>query len=318
MLKNVGKYNKLKPIDLDKFKTSNKSMSNTGISTESYGNVWFLLPKGRAIFKTYDDEIYPKIKKIRYLNELVCCELAKILNISCAEYEPAVKEKDGKTKNGLISYKVNKRWQKLVTAYDVSEYIGSLSFNEIYEEIYEKTEEDGMILDKNFKFDLYKLVFFDLMTMQQDRHFCNIHIIDDKKNNFRSLAPLIDNEMAFGVLTINDYKKNGKPLDVQDIIKDMDCTPSVKYIKMNDFYTYTHSLRELVDYAKGKTKYFEFLQNAIKNFNIKYAIEKVEDKGIVIPEQYKKYMIRLTDEIKRVVVNKFREVCADNEEEQYL
>ena len=57
MLKNVGKYNKLKPIDLDKFKTSNKSMSNTGISTESYGNVWFLLPKGRAIFKTYDDEI---------------------------------------------------------------------------------------------------------------------------------------------------------------------------------------------------------------------------------------------------------------------
>ena len=318
MLKNVGKYNRLKPIDLDKFKTSNKNMSNTGISTESYGNVWFLLPKGRAIFKTFDDNIYPVIRKIRYINELVCCELAKMINLPCAEYEPAIKKRDGDIKKGLVSYKVNKPGQKLETLYDVSEYICSLNFNEIYLGINEQTEEEGMILDKNFKFDLFKMITFDLLTMQQDRHFCNIHVIDDKKNNFRSFAPLIDNEMAFGALTINEYLKNDMPLVIPNIIEDMDYTPSVKYVKMNEAHKYCQNIRDLVVYAKGRTKYFEFLQNTIKNFDIKKAIKNVEEEGTTIPEQYQKYMIRLTDEIKRVVVNKIREICVDNEEEQYL
>ena len=299
MLKNRKKYEKLKPIDLENFKTINKKKL-TGISTETYGSKWFLLPKGKAIFKTFDDDYFPAIKKFRYINEILCCELAKMINVPCATYEPAYDNKNGKVIKGLVSYKVNSTHQKLMTAYDVSNYIQSSTLGEIIDEIEEKTEDDGYVLDNDFEFDLFKLTVFDYLSMQQDRHLSNIHIIDDKKNNFRYLSPIIDNEMAFGVISIDKLMSCNFKVTVHSIVDDMNLMArSINSLCINNNHNYEDNINDLVKLAKTHKRYYEFLVNAVKNFDVKRAIQILQDKGIEIPNNYKNYLISLNKYIRK-------------------
>ncbi len=299
MLKNRKKYEKLKPIDLEKFKTINKK-NVTGISTQTFGSKWFLLPKGKAIFKTFDDYLFPAIKEYRYINELLCYELAKMINVPCATYEPAYDNKNGKVIKGLVSYKVNSTHQKLTTAYDVSNYIQSSTLGEILDEIEEKTEDDGYVLDPEFEFDLFKLTVFDYLSMQQDRHLLNIHIIDDKKNNFRYLSPIIDNEMAFGVISIDKFISCDLKVTIHKIVDDMnEMFREIRSLSVCSYHNYEENINDLVKLAKTHKKYYEFLINAVKNFDVKEAIQILQKKGIKVPNNYKNYLIALNKYIRK-------------------
>ncbi len=319
MLKNVNKYDKLKLIDLKNCKTINNNGKDLGISTTTYGSKWFLLPKGKAIFKTFDDDIFPYSKNIRMINELVCYELAKMIGIPCAEYDPAFKEDNGKVNIGVVSYKVNSFGQSLNTVYDVGQYIKNNTLKDIYQEIAQDSSEKGIVLDKNFKFDLFKVMVFDTLTLQQDRHLSNIHILDYKKQNFRMLSPLIDNEMAFAAISLNYFIENDIPISVFNIMDDMNrFNSSIKFIKYREYHNFDDTIKDIINYAKTNVHRKNFLKNAIKNLDIKTAIKNVEEKGIEINQNYKKYMIACTEYVKQIYQYNFKHSKEEEELSAYL
>ena len=118
VIKNIKKYNDIRlarGLKLNEVPTTVRN-GNNGISTEKFGRSWYMLPKGRAIFKTYGDtdNFFNSIRNLRLVNELLCYELAKQMNVPCAEYELASK---GLNK-GIVTYDVAKEGEKIVNLYD--------------------------------------------------------------------------------------------------------------------------------------------------------------------------------------------------------
>ena len=204
VVKNVKSFRKIslaKGVDLSplkKEKRHTKKRNSKGISTVKYGQYWFNTPKGKGIFKTYDDEYCLLVKNLRIINEILCYYLAKQVNIDCAKYEPA----HIKDYVGLISYNVlNNENDELISLSDLLKYDYELS----------PTLEDTMAALDGYKSDMgytvdrqkilediYKVVVFDTLTLQSDRNSANLNFVFTQDNQIK-LAPLFDNELAFCV-----------------------------------------------------------------------------------------------------------------------
>ena len=314
MLKNIEKYIKLKCVNLKNVETIDSNIER-GVSSEEFGNVWFLLPKGNAIFKTYANRFLNNVKDERFVNELLCCELAKMVGVDCAEHEVATK--NGRV--GILSYNILRKDETLRTLAQVYLY-NDLTLSDIYQGVKEDCEKRAITLDKDFAFDLYKMMVFDILTLQQDRHASNIHIVHNEKFNFRKLSPLIDNEFAFCTKSLGFTK--AKYEDFQNFLftsmNDGYKTRMYNYLKIKRNESYEENLSRLVDYARIDKRRYDFLKNAIKNFDVDKAFDIIENKYSVFLPNYKKYVKNVSNIIKNELVKRINMVEKNTSKENEL
>lgn len=306
ILKNNNKYTdniKLaKGVLLDNAKTAPRFYTELGISTKTYGHSWFLLPQGRAIFKTFDSD-YQEIKTLRIINELLCEELANQLNIKCAHYELATKDKI----NGVVTYDITKMGQTLYTAFDWFEKNDIQEFENEFKSfalIVNHCKENNINIDKNkFMIDLYKLMVFDILTVQGDRHLNNIFIIQDQNDNSLKLAPLLDNEFAFNT-GLNWSNLYGSETITQDMFIDSLSYIYKQIMVLDNRYRsskYLENIKQVVDLAKMYPQYDIILKSLCKTYNLNNAIEKLEQKGVQINKKYKEYLLMTQDTVKQLI-----------------
>ena len=292
-------------IDLKNIKTTKRSTKsfNVGVSTSEYGNVWFKLPEGKALFKTYNT-YREDIKKYRMINELLCCVLSKQVGINCAKYTPAHIKND----KGLISYNILNKDEKLINCEQVLKkgfYTEPTLFN-IAEALEYYKNAGYNVNKKQIILDLYKMIVFDALTMQTDRNTYNIHFIVDKQANLK-VAPLIDNEFAFfGEFFYPDTKTYNMTKD--EILRQY--AVEGKYLIIEKFGTlkkfdYLDNLKDILILAKKNKSMKDIFFNIIDNINIDNAINELKKYGIKIEDNYKNYI----EKIININIDTFKEVA---------
>lgn len=184
---------------------------------------WIKVKDDSYLFKPINEPLY------NVWGELLSEEFAKKLDISCAEYRLA--QFDGKL--GVITKQILKEDERLILGCEVfqeflNEYFSpkndkkSTEMYQISDEILEydayhqkrylfnhfnNIEQIWAILDKNKKIssedktkiiqDMIKLLLFDIITIQGDRHPNNWALKTDGKTY--QLSPIFDNATSFGL-----------------------------------------------------------------------------------------------------------------------
>ncbi len=310
ILKNTEKYSNIKlakGLLLDDSKTI-KRAGECGVSTGKYGLRWFCLPKGKAIFKTYDGIFCFDIRQNRIINELVCKELCNQVGIECPEIEPA--SKNGV--EGIVSYNVAKNGKKLINAIRLGNMAHFNSFSnsiEDYAYMVDELEAYGYKIDKQkFVEDMYKICIFDFITMQTDRHECNMFFIKYPKTREITVAPLIDNEFAFcGKKLISYISKRYINID-EDIKKTYQMFANHMTVKSNFGSDFDTMATEIVNLAKNDKNFDKILKNIIDKLDIKNAIKNVEKMGYEISPEYKEYLAEIVECSTKYILNKYKEI----------
>lgn len=258
ILKNLKKFNNIKlakGIDAQFFVTERRvvNMYSVGVSTETFGDKWFLTPKGRAIFKTFDSDYAENIRNIRILNELLCKSLCDQIGLDCAEYELAYIENT----DGLLTYDITEG-KKLISFSKFMSISKKLSPNlfDCAVAIDKYAAKGYKINKKDIITSMYKTILFDTLTMQTDRNSQNFNLLYDSKKKEFSPAKLIDNEFAFcGELLsswiVNDYGYNFK---MHDILYEYNMTGKMLTFDSDyiaDFKRLRQNIENLVLYAKS-------------------------------------------------------------------
>ncbi len=303
----MSKYKKLKLINFQSALQNKQAHNNSqklGISTHKLGNKIFHLKNGDAIVKTFDMGLLYKQRKERLINELLCCELAKMVDVDCAQYEPIFKNYNDEQIFGLASYLTNKRDEETNKIEEYIPYYHFSCFEKIVEYMKSYAKRNNLKLDKHFKFDMYKMIVFDLLTFQQDRHGQNVHIIYNKKDKTLSLSPLIDNEMAFGLKSISRLWYSESYPNSRFLTEDMDLSSNidVSYTKIDRSHKFVENIEDVVKMAKDHSTYKLFLINVIKNFDIKKCIDITQSKGVEVPQDYQNYLFECEKTIKTMFI----------------
>ena len=262
-----------------------------GMSTSKFGDKWFMLPKGRAIFKNFKTNfrLYNLMTNLRMVNELLCYEIAKQLNIECAECEVATINNT----RGVVSYDVAKPGEKLVQFFEIS--YDDVNFTAL-SKIIDRYILDGYKVDKNQCMkDLFTRVVFDTLTIQTDSHGNNIHFLIDEDNKTFRVAPPFDNEFGFNIANIARIMEE-KGVVSEDLLQEylskiysfIHLRPKSKDQEANSFES---NLKEVIKIAKAKPEYSEIFNHMVSNFNMKDAIQKVEEKGVEIGIDYENYLL---------------------------
>lgn len=310
ILKNLKKFNNIKlakGINAQFFVTERRivNMYSVGISTETFGDKWFLTPKGRAIFKTFDSDYTGNIRNIRILNELLCKSLCDQIGLDCAEYELAHIE----NADGLLTYDISEG-KKLISFSKFMSISKKLSPNlfDCAVAIDKYVEKGYKINKKDIITSMYKTILFDALTMQTDRNAQNFNLLYNSKKREFTPAKLIDNEFAFcGELLSswieNDYGYNFK---MHDILYEYNMTS--KMLTFDDDYVASlNHLREnienLVLYAKKHTSLMKILGDVLKKIDGKKAFEDVEKTGIAVNNDYKKFVCFIIDDVKEMILH---------------
>ena len=319
ILKNKGKFLNIclaKGITLagKKFVLRQDHKEFSGTSIKRFGDKWFLLPKGKALFKTFDGEYKPELKEIRIINELICASLASQMGIRHAEYEPASYNEH----TGLVTYNFLEINEKLLTLADF------LSIDDEYENnlldiknALKTYEQVGYILDSDeILLNLYKILVFDALTLQTDRNNFNINFIINNATHTLCLAPMFDNEFAFNSDFTLDLDPN---MTIEEMIKQY--SREAKYInvqseRLGHEKTYIKNIISLCNIAKCNDKMKGFLLLSLKKLNISTAIKSVEDMGIYINEEYKAYLKSIVSHTKQLIAKELSK--APDEDTIYL
>ena len=271
----------------------------SGVSLKKYGHVWFNLEKGEALFKTYDGDYKKEVRDLRIINELICSCLAKQVDINSAIYEPAILNNE----YGVVTYNFLKANQKLLT---LDNFLQPGDTTPSLVNIADKIEIFQMmgyeISKSEIIFDLYKIMIFDALTLQSDRNAFNINFIFDSNYNTITVAPMFDNEFAFSVENMCNLYFNSDNLSFKDLI----CNHSIdsKNLEVTSEFTFNEKrfgkqIIQLTNLAKSNEDMKEFLIKSIKKLNVNNAIEKVENMGIEITNEYKQYMKTIINGTKR-------------------
>ena len=314
MLKNAKKFNDIKLahcIDLSLVPTKTKKQDQ-GLSVQKYNNKWFVIQNGKAIFKTYDNWYKDDIKNIRMANELICYYLAKQLNINCAKYQPAHFDGD----YGLISYNFLYGGDKLVPLYKFLKQMGdnsvSYTLTAIADALKTYSQIDQNTKKENIIFDVFKVMFFDTLTLQTDRHASNLNFIVNKNAPIR-LAPLFDNEFAFNVeyldtlcmydyVTFEDfltsYSKNAKMVSVD-----------YEMISSNRF---KNNLTNIVNLAKCNPMFEQFVKDSLSKIDLDLVFKKVLQSGLKVNQYYKTYVKTLISKTASLFEQELKAPKTDN------
>ena len=321
ILKNKRKFKGIKlakGLNLKHYSFQPRKRGYLGISSGSYGKKWFMLPKGRAIFKTYDSyKDFDVIRKQRIINERLCYILAKQVGLPCAEYEPA--NIDGI--NGLVSYDVTSENEKIMTLAEWQfENYWITSISDTINAIHRAQDMGYKIDEKKFVFDMLKMVVFDTLTMQSDRHNDNIHVIYNKKTNTIKISPLIDNEMAFCAKTLF-LSYDGKITDETlffDTYSERALYFTIYDERSAGINKFQNNVKEIAKLAAKNEKFKNLVESYINNMDIKTAIKQVEEDGYIIHSKYKQYICKVHDYAKQMLMEKLNTVKKEDTGEVYL
>ncbi len=311
ILKNITKFGNIKlakGIYLDNVVITARD-GDCGVPTRSFGEKWFILPQGKALFKSFDSNFAKVIQKNRIINELICNELCDQVGIPHVKMEPATIKRT----TGLISYNIIKPQEELLTGYSLCN-IAKETYDqnnlENYGYIFDELIDMGYNIDKKSIIqNMFKICIFDLLTLQTDRHMDNTFFIKNRKTKQLTLAPLLDNEFAFA----------GKLL--QEILEEKDFDVDFEE-KLNNLYINKYhciiaedssehvQLQEIVEkyvrLCKCDKNFAEILIDTIKNFNIKLALENVTQKGYQISNEYCTYIYAVTEYIKKMIIDEYQ------------
>ena len=292
IVKNIEKFKNItlaKGFCLQDQKTEKRYGIN-GATTSRFGKVWFLTSKGKALFKNYDKED----SKTRVINELLYMMLARQVGVSVAEYEPAYY----KNHQGLATYNFLKENEDLLHC---SEFFGDkwlfityTQFADYFKDVYnfrQRVDYDKIC------FDLFKMMVLDSLTFQEDRTR-NLFVIKNQDTEMLSLAPAFDNEYAFcGQSLMFDLKYFKKEISDEDLLAEharyMYLVASDYTLLKSKYYMYQADVREIIELAKTKPTYFEFLKQTLNKINYQKGILKIEEMGYKINDDYKKFLLKL-------------------------
>ena len=320
IIKNLDKYKDIKlakGIYLDNIQTL-KRKGNIGVSTMEFGNKWFKLSKGNAIFKSFDkkDEkgkIKPRdeVRQNRIVNEFICSELCKQVGIPCADIDPA----NYHNIVGLVSYNVANENQKLINAqtffdktkYEVMCENNMSNYAMAIDVINQKSNKQLIDKDKMLK-HLFKIIVFDYLTMQTDRHIFNVFFLEDKTTHEIKVAPLLDNEFAFfsiglanGVFYSNENK------DIDDLIYLYGKIYNRMRIRgYNENKRQDFTLKDITMLAKAKPEYKAILEDMLNNIDIQKAVQNVENLGFVISNEYKQFVSDIVLGVKQKIIDEYK------------
>ena len=322
LIKNGDRYTDIKlatGLIIDSNNYESRRNESTGVSTGTYGRYWFYVPKGKVIFKTYDDYL-EEIQNCRMFNELLCYELAKQMGIRCAEYEPA--SLDGHI-SGVATYNVAQPNEKLVSNLDLFRELNKTSTQDLtsYWFVLDDLIDRGYKINKQkVMLDIYKIVVFDSLTMQSDRNSANVFFLINEETKELKVAPLIDNEFAFNLQNLSKnikydlYISKGKIEDTLDYIYKM-CTVDDK---VKDDSSFKENITNVIDLAHLDSKYGRVLKNFLKGFNVKKAINKLKKQGVELSHRYEEFLLSSEEVIKDLYREKLAEYQAKRERDMYF
>lgn len=292
-LKNRSKYKKLKPKYID------NSKSNFRIN-RSYKSPHFkLFYNGKYIyFKTQDSD------DLRF-NELICNEIAKQMHINCVEYNLAELKYYGINYKGLISNNFVKDNQSFVPCATFS-----LGANDglcgVVRNLKKFEKQNKCVFDINkIEFDLFKIIVFDYLTCQSDRHDCNFGFIQDKGSYppLLEVAPIFDSELSFGVTSKKNFKDIFSILNLNSRF-----TPyNFNNLNYNCIIGNENNIltREIIYYAKNKPLLLDYVKFVIRDFNTASLDKELKKKGIFVPKEKLELVGNIIDIKKRELLKTY-------------
>lgn len=273
LLKNRSKYKKLKQKYIDNLRSDFRI-------NRSYKSPHFkLFYNGKYIyFKTQESE------DLRY-NELICNEIAKRMKINCVEYDLAELKHDNITYKGLVSNNFVNNNQSFVACatYSFGANDGLCGIIRNLEKF--KKQNECNLDTEEIEFDLFKMIVFDYLTCQSDRHDCNFGFILDNNGDIPTLkvAPLFDNELSFGFTSIKNFE------DIFSIINlNLRFAPYNFNILNNNCIIGCENnelAREIILYAKDKPQLLDYVKFVIRDFNTINLGKSLQKKVVYIPNQ---------------------------------
>lgn len=290
----------------------------SGLYTEQYCDVFFVKDGKEMIYKDLSSDI--NYKNTRGWAEVITSKLAKQLGIRCAECEFA---HDGNNSHGIVSYNFLEENQKLVPGYEILDYTYSDFFNhtlQYYSYALDNLQKEGYIVNKNqIIFDLYKIIVFDFLTCQDDRHSSNISFVYTTLPSGKieiTLAPLYDNEFAFSFMhEIKDirnisYKtftnENLAPMrfGIKNVYNDSCYTPYECCVK---------EAKEIISFAKKDEKYKTFLINVVKKLDIFKAYARLDIEGIKMDMEHLAWYDKCIESKKYILQKVLSQEKTDND-----
>lgn len=161
-------------------------------TTGSYEKGWKLINKHWWLYKAGNNK--------EIFSELFCYEFAKLINLKTAKYE----YKDGYIRSKNFAEKYN--FEPLASLADDDD-----SYDHVFPILYE--------IDKNIAKDYLKMIMFDSVVYNVDRHNENIGFLRDRETGkIISLAPNFDNNIAL-FSTVDHLKSPQKDNFVQMFVR---------------------------------------------------------------------------------------------------
>ncbi|MBE7082789.1 MAG: hypothetical protein E7378_03870 [Clostridiales bacterium] len=282
-----------------------------GASSKQYGDWWFEMPNGKAIFKTYDT-VSDEIKNIRIINELICQQLCTQVGIRCARYEPAHINDEA----GLISYSVLDSASILIPAEHLAPKRTEYNFISLLKKLkmFSNSNRCQINLSACAK-DIFKIMVFDALTMQLDRNPVNLNFVFNPTDGSIKVAPLFDNELSFMsmIYGFEEFNSNeGDPDYQESALEFLDFTPNFFTVRnYYDKFLY-HNFDDIVILAEQNPAFSKILQHIISKLNITKAIKQVEAMGFEINEEYKQYMSKIIQFTKSNFLKKLKQTQSYN------
>lgn len=215
-------------------------------------------------------------------SEKLAYEIAKVLGYACAKIELAY---DNDKKIGVLNYYFSDRFTAPHT--DIVAYLNkdTKERNNYYTISNIKSVLDDIDIDL-FK-DFIKIMIFDALIGEQDRHEENWGITEKQEKYF--ISPLYDN----GDSLLREFKN---PLNAQKY-----------YDGKKDFNAYIKRSKTIIykEDHKSKYKHFELIAYLYNNF-AQYVIPEINN------------LKKLTDEIIEELVNKIPDELLTNEHKKYI
>ena len=262
----------------------------------------YLLPNGKGIFKEYKNDEIITDKSIRIVNEMISCYFMEEMGIDYVKFCPAIFE----NKHGYVCYGVvdSNKNEVIIPARKFIYKMLSQNPPYRYQDYCDAFSTCSEFTKYNLKKMLtivYKIMLYDVFTMQTDRHEGNLYFIADKKAKKIRISPLFENEL----MLINTYVKSKLQFDYDHIY----FSNTVSFFRKKKFepkIPYDQYVKEIVKLAVENKAYKIIFTKAINNLDLASAIKKVEAEGYKLNDIYKDFILDLFDKIKESVYKEYR------------
>ena len=335
-------------FEMDKYIKEKYNYNFIGYNEDFYNN-YFIERESEGIntlFWLKDNDKKFLFKRVNAFDlnkwgDLIVMELAKEVGIDCAIYRPAVF--NGET--GFITESFLKNNEKLINAKELMDLEIKNNFSDkITNKIKKLCSQSNSrwrpdiymslnnyvdmieIIDTNIflsdlekeriKISLKKLLCFDLITLQSDRHPENYGII--KKDNGYEFSPLYDNDASFCLGSKNILKKIEKYIyDVpraknyrEDILEMYHNFNSAFSYRDNEYLTGKYGEKEIVINKKIRTSVDDII--SLGDYEVKFILIQmcnklsVDNLNRIIDDLENKYKCKMDDNLRYYITNIYK------------